>query len=106
MKGDAHSAGYARFDTHAACTRRQTALCPVLSVRTCAPSSRRHRRTVLSSDPVTTCLPSGVTHTDVTQSRCPFSVCTCVHWPQGCPRREVSQPSGGGAHRCQTGARR
>eukprot|EP00965_Chrysotila_dentata_P169390 5593830-Pleurochrysis_carterae.AAC.1 len=32
-------------------TRRQSALCPRVSLRTCAPSSRRHTRAVLSYEP-------------------------------------------------------
>ena len=39
-------------------------------------SSSGHLRAVLSCDPVTTCLPSGVKHTDLTPPPCPLNSLT------------------------------
>ena len=52
-----------------------TLRCPS-SVLTHAPVSTSHSRTVLSWLPEASCFPSGLKHTDLTQSPCPSSVLT------------------------------
>eukprot|EP00965_Chrysotila_dentata_P229379 6197157-Pleurochrysis_carterae.AAC.1 len=54
----------------------------------CVPSLRRHTRAVLSSEPVTTCLTSEVTHTE---RRRPTAVPLCAHSTKGHIARQAER---------------